>query len=257
MPAAVRPGRTDDLRDDVAGALDDHVVAFADALAVDVLLVVQRRARDRDAADLTGSIIAHGLSAPVRPTRIRISSSRVDAVIGAHLYALAHRGRWWRTPRRRCWSSESTLITIAVDLVVELDAALLPLDARCGDLLDRLEPLGERVRAEAALAQPREHLRLRLELDSLAVRRRRRPRSASGRSAVIDAFFWRSEPAAALRGFGASFCVVPASRSFSSLKPLRSGGRPRRAPRSRAGGIAVRRSGIALIVRMLRVTSSP
>ena len=31
--------------------------------------------------------------------------------------------------------------------------------------------------------------------------------------------FWRSEPAAALRGFGASFWFVPASRSFSSLKP--------------------------------------
>jgi hypothetical protein len=33
----------------------------------------------------TGSMIAHGLSAPVRPTRIRISSRRVTAVIGAHL----------------------------------------------------------------------------------------------------------------------------------------------------------------------------
>ena len=51
---AVRPGRPDDLRDHVAGALDDHVVALADLLAVDVLLVVQRRARDRDAADLDG-----------------------------------------------------------------------------------------------------------------------------------------------------------------------------------------------------------
>ena len=38
-------------------------------------------------------MIAQGLSAPVRPTRTRISSSRVTAVIGAHLYARAHRGR--------------------------------------------------------------------------------------------------------------------------------------------------------------------
>ena len=40
----VRPGRPDDLRDHVAGALHDHDVALADLLAVDVLLVVQRRA---------------------------------------------------------------------------------------------------------------------------------------------------------------------------------------------------------------------
>jgi hypothetical protein len=33
----------------------------------------------------TGSSIAHGLSAPVRPTRIRILFSRVVTVSGAHL----------------------------------------------------------------------------------------------------------------------------------------------------------------------------
>ena len=60
----------------------------------------------------TGSKIAHGLRAPVRPTRIAIVSSFVSAVIGAHLYARAQRGRSWSAPRRRCWSSESTLITI-------------------------------------------------------------------------------------------------------------------------------------------------
>ena len=54
VPSAMLPRRTDDLRDHVAGALHDHVVALADVLAVDVLLVVQRRARDRHAADLDG-----------------------------------------------------------------------------------------------------------------------------------------------------------------------------------------------------------
>ena len=52
VPRWCCPGRPDDLRDDVAGALDDDVVAGADAFAVDVLLVVERRPRDRDAADL-------------------------------------------------------------------------------------------------------------------------------------------------------------------------------------------------------------
>src|SRR5262249_7188618 len=46
----------------------------------------------------------------------------------------------------------------AVDLVVELEAALLPGAARPGDVLDRVEPLGERIRAEAVLAQPGEAL---------------------------------------------------------------------------------------------------
>src|SRR5438105_4464937 len=56
-----------------------------------------------------------------------------------------------------------------VDLVVELDPPPLPLDAGDCDVLDRLEPLRVRVRAEAALAQPFEHPELRLELDALAM----------------------------------------------------------------------------------------
>jgi hypothetical protein len=48
----VREHRTDDLRDHVARALHDDRVADADVLAVDVVLVVERRVRDGDAADL-------------------------------------------------------------------------------------------------------------------------------------------------------------------------------------------------------------
>ena len=61
---------------------------------------------------LTGSRIAQGLSAPVRPTRIAILSSFVSAVSGAHLKARAQRGRSCSAPSRCCWSNESTLITI-------------------------------------------------------------------------------------------------------------------------------------------------
>ena len=60
----------------------------------------------------TGSSCAQGLSAPVRPTRTWIFSSFVCAVIGAHLKARAQRGRPCSAPRRCCWSSESTLMTI-------------------------------------------------------------------------------------------------------------------------------------------------
>ena len=111
-PAPVREHRTDNLWDHIARALDDHVVALADVLAVDVLLVVERRGGDGHAADLNRLERAHGLSAPVRPTRIWILLSLVCAVIGAHLKARAQRGRPCRSARRRCWSTESTLITI-------------------------------------------------------------------------------------------------------------------------------------------------
>ena len=60
----------------------------------------------------TGSSIAHGFNAPVRPTRIAILCSRVVAVIGAHLNARAQRGRSCSAPSRACWSYASTLITI-------------------------------------------------------------------------------------------------------------------------------------------------
>ena len=60
----------------------------------------------------TGSSIAQGLSAPVRPTRIAILFSVVSAVIGAHLNARAQRGRECSAPSTACCSSESTLITI-------------------------------------------------------------------------------------------------------------------------------------------------
>ena len=101
----------------------------------------------------TGSIIAHGLSAPVRPTRILISSSFVSR---GHRRPLERA----RPARPRVQRAEAALLVERVDLdhdpvdlVVELDPPLLPGDARGGDVLDRLEPLGVRVRAEAARAR--------------------------------------------------------------------------------------------------------
>ena len=44
--------RREHLRDHVAGAQHDHLLADADVLAREVLLVVQRRLLDRDAADV-------------------------------------------------------------------------------------------------------------------------------------------------------------------------------------------------------------
>src|SRR5581483_8645479 len=51
----------------------------------------------------------------------------------------------------------------AVDLVVELRAPRLPPSTRFRDVLDRLEPLRERVDREAVTAQPLERLPVRAE----------------------------------------------------------------------------------------------
>ena len=99
----------------------------------------------------TGSISAHGLSAPVRPTRIRIFE---QLRLRGHRRPLERA----RPARPRVQRAEAPLLVERVDLdhdpvdlVVELDPALLPRDAGGGDVLDRLEPLGVGVRAEAAL----------------------------------------------------------------------------------------------------------
>ena len=79
----------------------------------------------------------------------------------------------------------------------------------------------------------------------------------SGRAAVMRESFWRSEPAAALRGFGVGFFPSATRRSFSSRKP--ESGMYTSPRTSRSGGTSSpsMRSGIALIVRRLTVTSSP
>ena len=74
VPGPVLPRRADDLRNHVAGALHDHEIAFADVLAVDVLLVVQRRGRHRHAADL------HRLELCPRIERARPADADVNPV---------------------------------------------------------------------------------------------------------------------------------------------------------------------------------
>ena len=74
---------------------------------------------------------------------------------------------------------------------------------------------------------------------------------------MIDESFWRSEPADALRGFGAILSLVRAARSLSALKP-ESGMYTSPRTSTTAGGSSPRRtSGIARIVRRFGVTSSP
>ena len=153
-PSRMRWHRADHLRDDVAGALDDHGVALANVLAVDVLLVVQRRLRHRHAADLDGL--------ELRPRVERSGSPDADV----NLLELRLRGHrrplvGARPSRTLVQRAEPPLLLERVDLdhdpvdlVVELDPLPFPGAARFRDGRDRLVTLGERIRAEAVLAKP-------------------------------------------------------------------------------------------------------
>lgn len=79
----------------------------------------------------------------------------------------------------------------------------------------------------------------------------------SGRVAVTLGSFWRSDPAAALRGLAKGLSSAATSRAFSSSKPSMG---KKTSPRisTRAGMFSpFSRCGISAIVRTLGVMSSP
>jgi hypothetical protein len=167
----VRPGRSHDLRDDVAGALDDHPVALADLLAVDVLLVVEGRARDHDAADVDG---LHDRPRIEGAGAADADRDREQLRLGGHRRPLVRT----RPPRSLMERAETLLLFERVDLdhdpvdlVVQIGAAPFPFGTGLRDLLDRLETLGVRIDPEAPLAQPLERLEVRVGRDALAVAR--------------------------------------------------------------------------------------
>ena len=155
--------RRDDLRDHVAGAHHDHLLALADVLADDVLLVVQRRQLDRHAADF----------------------DRLEHRVGAHVAELADVPHHFFQPRhgdrrrelpgdrparvapdRAEAALELQVVDLhddAVDLEVELAAALLPVQALPDDLVLVADQPDVGVDAEAALLQPLQRLPVRLE----------------------------------------------------------------------------------------------
>src|SRR5215212_9360357 len=122
----VLAGGTDDLRDHVARTLNDDDVAFADLLAVDVLFVVQRRARNRHSADLDRLQQRPRIQRPGAPDA---NQNLIQARVRGHRRPLVRARPAWTFVQR----AETALLLErvdldddAVDLVVELDAAVLP-----------------------------------------------------------------------------------------------------------------------------------
>ena len=134
-----REDRPDDLRDHVAGAANDHRVALADVLPPDLVLVVQRRVRDRDAAH------EHGLEDGERRD--------LPGAAGVDLDRLQQRGPLLRrelvgdrppgsVARRAEPSLELRVVDLdhgAVDLPVEGVPLLLPSPEEGDDLLQVLQ----------------------------------------------------------------------------------------------------------------------
>ena len=147
-------GGGDHLGDHVAGAQHDHVLPFADVLAAQVLLVVQRGELDRDAADGDGGEhrkrphVAELADVPADPLQPRHGRGGRELPGDRPARIAAHRAE----PALEVEVGD--LHDDAVDLEVELPAAALPGQA-LGDhlvLAAQLEDVA--VDAEAVLAQP-------------------------------------------------------------------------------------------------------
>ena len=166
----------------------------------------------------TGSSIAKGTRWPVRPTFQTTSFSFVVAVVGANFQAIAQRGSRPTTPEL---APERPLVDLdddAVDLVVELVAALLPPAAALDHRLDALVVVDVGVDLEAALAQPLELLAVGGEVEAVASRRSRSTRSRAAVRRRASGSSWRIEPAAELRGLAKAGSPASARRSLSALK---------------------------------------
>ena len=165
----MREHRSDDLRDHVSGSLDDHGVPLANVLAVDVLLVVERRGRDGDAPDHHGLELRPRVEGAGSPdTDVDAAENGLSLIRGPLVRPRPARPLVER-PEPRLLLERVDLDNDAVDLVVEPRAPLLPLRDPLGDLLGRLVTADVGVRAEAALAEPEERGRVSVERKPLPV----------------------------------------------------------------------------------------
>ena len=179
------------LRDHVAGAHHDHLVAVAHVLAAQVLLVVERGELDRHARHLHGLELRerhHVAGAPDVPGHAlergggggggelpgdraaRLAAHHAELALQVEVVDLDHH---------------------AVDLEVEPVAALLPGAAGAHHLVDGVVQLHVAVHAEAVLAQPLERLVVGLEREPLrgahaVAPHRQRPRGRELRVELAD-----------------------------------------------------------------------
>ena len=206
FPLGARPpldDRPDDLRDDVAGLLEDDVVADPDVLAAELVEVVEGRPGDGRSGDLDGGQVGH--------RRERAGPPDVgDDVLEDRLDLLRRELEGDRPARGAADHPEPLLLVEPVDLdddavglVREVVALLAPRLGERDDALDVEAGLAVRVDREAERLQAIERRRLAGEsrLPSPSSSISWYDQVLSWRLAVTAGSFWRSEPAPELRGF--------------------------------------------------------
>src|SRR6202521_4578555 len=161
------------LRNDVAGALDDdgvadaYIAAVAQWLAVaadapDVILIVQRDVLHDDAADTDRLELAD--------RRERAGAPDLDFDIAQHRHGALRRKLVRDPPARRARHEAEAFLPVeaihlvddAVDIVVEFGARFLDLAMKGDQLLDRVAKFCQRIGLEAAALEPLDHARLGL-----------------------------------------------------------------------------------------------
>ena len=205
----------------------------------------------------TGSRIANGFSAPVRPTLMPMSSSFVVRVVAGNLNATAQRGSRPTAPSAPLHRERVDLHDDAVDLVRQRRALLAHPPALGEHAVDRVVDARQRVDREPALAQPVERRVVRVELDALE----RADRVAPERQRALRRDFagssCRSEPAAVLRGFMYTGSPCSARSSLSRAKAAVGRYTSPRTSTSAGGDGSSITSGSTRTVRRFAVTSSP
>ena len=185
--SAACPGRRDDLRDDVAGALDDDGVADAEidavadriavvADALDVVLIVQRRVRHHDAAD--------GDRLEPRHRRQRAGAADLDIDAVEDRRRLLGREFVRDRPARAARHEAEPILPVepvdlvdhAVDVVAERGALLADLAVEFQDGVDILAELRPRIDDKAGLVHPLQHAVLRIGRHARSSRPRYRRR---------------------------------------------------------------------------------
>src|SRR5216684_1943786 len=168
LPAGLISDHINNLRDDVAGALDDDGVADADiaalaqllavaADALDVILIVQRDVLHDDAADPDRLELAD--------RRERAGAADLDLDIPEHGDGALGGELVRDRPAWRARHEAETLLPIEavhlvddpVDIVIEVGALFLDLAMKRDQLLDRVTQPGQWVGREAAALEPADH----------------------------------------------------------------------------------------------------
>ena len=204
----------------------------------------------------TGSSTANGVTLPVRPVCTSICFNRAVRSSGGNLYAIAHRGAWLVAPSSRCRSLWSTLIT--VPSISQSTECRFDSQWRRNSLTPSIDSRASVVGAAGSPASLAHSRKPRCES-------KRTPSAApnecthrcSGREAVIFASFWRSEPAAALRGFANALPPASSSRRFSSSNALTGKYISPRISTISGGSETASLRGTSRTVRTLDVMSSP